>query len=116
MNEYMDNTHPDAFVDWPTMIPQHGMTRVCPKCKGHGGWNLRMHAYPLPAGVADTPQTRHSYAHFRQSCGHCNGWGYVSPDETCTGHEWENPVSMGRCLTRYTCSKCGQVREFDSSD
>jgi hypothetical protein len=55
--------------------------------------------------------------HFQASCDQCNGWGWVekgSKDAACPGHEWEE-VRVGDCLHRWTCKRCGESREVDSS-
>lgn len=111
----MDHTHPDAFVDWPVMQPAHGYTKPCPVCKCHGGWNLQLNAYSLHH-YPDTPENRHRYSHFRATCGHCHGWGYVRPENTCPGHEWVHVRNTDRCLAEYQCKHCNVVAEFDSSD
>jgi hypothetical protein len=116
--KYMDRTHPDAFVDWPKRLPAHGMTVECPMCKGHGGWNLALNQYNLPPGYSDISENRHQFSHFRQSCGNCMGWGYVSPEQAakCNGHVWKPFQNLGRCYTRYRCIHCNQTADFDSSD
>ena len=112
---YMDHTQPDAFVDWVHKEPAYGCTKECPRCKGFGGWNLLLNSYPLH-GKEDTPENRHLFSHFRAMCSHCNGWGYVSPDETCPGHEWVWEANTGRCLNLYRCTVCGKKSEVDSGD
>ena len=112
---YMDHTHPDAFLDWPKRSPEYGATKECPRCKGHGGWNLLLNAYNMH-GMEDTAENRHKFAHFRQMCGHCYGWGYVAPEEDCPGHDWKHVATIGRCLNRYECIHCQQISDVDSSD
>jgi len=114
--KYMDHTHPDAFVDHERMQPAYGCTVECPRCKGFGGWNLQLNAYGLPAGEADTPENRKKFVHFRAICGHCNGWGFVSPEETCQGHDWKWIKNVGNCLNRYECIHCKKTSDVDSSD
>lgn len=78
---------------------------LCPLCHGYGGWVLLPHEYG---------QGRH----FECFCDQCSGWGWVeakSTDATCV-HEWGNRKNLGRCYNEYTCLKCGQKREVDSSD
>lgn len=117
MNKYLTPESPDAFVDFPVLdpVPLAYLTKICPVCHGHGGWNLRVNSYTLPIGTADTPENRHKYVHFRAHCTHCNGWGYVREDETCTGHEWRHVRNTGNCLNLYRCDKCGKEWEIDSS-
>lgn len=117
---YMTHEHPDAFVDFPkkqldSKTSGIGFTKECPMCKGHGGWNLRLNAYNLH-GKPDTPENRHRYSHFICMCSHCYGWGYVSPDEVCQGHEWQFVENLGRCYNRYKCIHCGKNNDVDSSD
>jgi len=116
MSDFMTHLHADAFVDYPLRepSPQYGLTKMCPKCQGHGGWNLalnqyRMHNYP------DTPENRHRYAHFTCLCGNCTGWGYVHESQTCV-HDWEYSRNVGRCLNEYKCIHCGKLNQVDSSD
>jgi hypothetical protein len=109
---FMNSDHPDAFVDFPPkkeIPPNH---YECKQCKGHGGWNLQLNAYPL-RGKEETPENRHNYSHFRASCFNCFGWGYT--EDHCN-HNWDNGVNVGRCLHLYTCTLCGKKREVDSSD
>lgn len=112
---YMTPDHPDAFLDHPMKEPGF-YKNVCPRCKGHGGWNLRANAYPLH-GRPDTPENRHAFSHFRCSCNHCNGWGYVDDKTaaTCQGHHWVYVENLGRCYNRYKCEHCGAVNDVDSS-
>lgn len=116
-SEYMTSLHPDAFLDFPVPKPvPKDNYRTCPVCNGRGGWNLRLNAYPLPPHVEDTPENRHKYVHFRASCYHCNGWGYVHQSVTCDGHNWVYVKNLGKCYNQYKCSKCGAINNVDSSD
>jgi hypothetical protein len=115
--QYMDHTHPDAFVDFEKLEPMvnTGYTKPCPVCQCYGGWNLKLNAYPLH-NYPNTAENRHRYSHFRSNCSHCNGYGYTLPTETCSGHEWERKQNLGRCYTLYVCKKCNKNMEVDSSD
>jgi RecJ-like exonuclease len=119
MTKYLTPDSPDAFTDHPMMDPvqaaKYSLTKECPRCKGHGGWNLLLNEYPLH-GKEDTAANRHKFSHFRASCSHCNGWGYVRADEMCAGHEWEFVRNTGRCLNLHKCKHCGKLWEIDSSD
>ena len=115
MNQFMTADHPDAFLDFEKLQPERDLTKECPVCKGHGGWNLRVNAYPLH-NYEDTPKNRHNNCHFICGCPHCNGWGYVREDEMCNGHEWEFFESLGHCLRKYKCKHCGEFWIVDSSD
>lgn len=122
MNQYMTPDHPDAFLDWPKPAASPAnREQLCPRCQGHGGWNLLLNQYRLPPNSVrgrypDTPENRHIYCHFRSQCGHCAGWGWVSRDEKCTGHDWELVANTGRCLNMYRCVHCDARQEVDSSD
>jgi DnaJ-class molecular chaperone len=77
----------------------------CQVCQGHGGCVIRVDAYG---------KGRHQSAF----CTQCNGWGWVkenSNDAHCSGHEFVTK-NIGNCLHEWTCVKCGEVREVDSSD
>ena len=113
---YLEPTDPGAFDDWMKREPWLMYTKECPRCKGHGGWNLTLNAYKLHPGVADTPSNRHLYSHFRTVCGHCNGHGYIHPENTCPGHEWVFKENLGRCYNRYRCIHCTAVSDWDSGD
>lgn len=124
--KYLTPDHPDAFVDFPPPLehlhePYKGKLPegcvLCPKCKGHGGWNLMLFGYPktpedenrIRNYLRETPigklrhnmspeEFRHNYVHFRSSCSQCTGWGYVnkgSKDETCL-HEMAE-ISQEEC-------------------
>ena len=112
---YLTPAHPDAFVDWPVMQPTAAFTKPCHVCKCHGGWNLTLNAYPLHH-YTNTPENRHRYSHFRKVCNHCNGYGYVHPDNNCPGHEWVHTRNVGRCLDEYKCKHCPAIAQFDSGD
>jgi RecJ-like exonuclease len=115
MNKYLTPESPDAFVDYPMMEVHGDLTKICPTCHGHGGWNLLLNQYPLPFGQEDTAENRHKFVHFRSHCMHCNGWGYVREDEMCPGHEWRHIRNTGNCLNLYRCDHCGKEWEIDSS-
>ena len=119
MQIFIDRHDPDAFVDFPqadrAAAEEIGRTEECPKCQGHGGWNLKLNAYPLRQH-ADTPENRHKFSHFRASCDHCVGWGYVKPDDTDHIHEWIFVRNLGNCLNLHECEICGKQWQIDSSD
>jgi len=87
---------------------------LCPKCKGHGYWNLQLNAYGPGR-------------HFKCSCGQCNFWGWVdkgSLDETCIHERVEITPERtaekgfhywGIFCHAYECKKCGSVVIHDSS-
>jgi len=87
----------------------------CPQCKGYGGWNLKLNAYPLREHP-DTAENRHKYAHFRASCNHCNGYGWVSKEDSTHIHNWIFVQNLGRCYNRYKCDICEKIWDIDSSD
>lgn len=115
MNTYLEPTDKEAFVDHPTMCPspETGLTVECPQCKGHGGWNLELNAYPL-RDKADTPRNRHLFSHFRASCSNCWGWGYVRQEEDHV-HEWNRTRNVGNCQNIWECEVCGKEITVDSS-
>jgi hypothetical protein len=119
MSEYLSPTDDGAFVDYPPIGEPHGAaTELCPKCKGHGGWNLVLNSYKLREGQEDTPENRHRYVHFRANCDNCGGWGYVVPgslDASCL-HDYKFYRNEGHCLNSYQCSKCKKTVTYDSSD
>jgi hypothetical protein len=112
-SNYLEPTDPDAFVDFPVVSDIPEDATICPKCKGHGGWNLRLNAYPLH-NYDNIPENRHRFSHFRAACGACWSWGYLQPGQTCV-HEWSHYRNIGNCLNEWKCTICGQIREVDSS-
>lgn len=124
---FLRSDHPEAHLDFPT--PEEKLLQwrqfswpadpqMCPKCRGYGGHNLTVNAYPLPDGMEDTSENRHRYRHFRSSCDQCVGWGYVTDqrDVDCA-HEFDNGRATGlNCVTEYRCKKCGRGVTVDSSD
>lgn len=115
--DYLDPGHPGAFLDMEKNTDTGYIDNPveCPKCKGHGGWNLEVNAY----GPGK---------HFRASCGQCNGWGFVdsaSTDATCE-HDMREVGSAeckkrgiehwGMCWHVYECKTCGNIKAYDSSD
>lgn len=111
MSEYIDETHPDAFKDFPYRNIPVG-TKVCNRCKGFGGWNLKLNAYPLRERK-NTPSNRHFYSHFRASCSSCFGHGSIAPEQECSnpveyiGHDYD---------ANWNCRQCGIHTDVDSSD
>lgn len=105
MSDYMDHTHPDAFKDLVKREIPVGKYE-CPKCKGHGYWNLRLNSYPR----YENPEDRH----FKTTCATCWGYGYVDIPNPCE-HEWGGRKTIGNCLHEISCAKCGVTRLVDSS-
>lgn len=117
MQQYLTYTDTDAFTDWPKMQPNiiFGYTKECNRCNGHGGWNLKLNAYPLHH-YENNRENRHRYSHFRAVCDHCNGWGYTSPDESCIGHEWKLNKNLNSYQQQYQCLHCVKSMYVDTSD
>lgn len=124
---YLTQDHPDAHIDHPTPEDHLAQWRkfhpnvppiLCPKCKGWAGHNLVVNAYRLPDGMADTPENRHKYRHFRASCNQCAGWGYVASkeDAECIHEAGPGTPTRFNCVTNYRCTKCGKEWSVDSSD
>lgn len=107
-----------AFEDFPLKEkPTYDFQKdyvVCPKCFGHGGWNLTLNAYNI-SGMPNTPENRHKHSHFRAFCEQCKGWGWTSPENAKCLHEMQHYKNTGNCLNEYKCSKCGKIEEVDSS-
>lgn len=85
----------------------------CPKCKGHGKWNLLLNEY-RPAHPGGPRQ------HFQASCGQCWSWGFVAPnslDATCM-HDYHEiqPKERFRCSHTIECKKCGRQISYSSDD
>ncbi|MCI0461143.1 MAG: hypothetical protein L0Z62_29705 [Gemmataceae bacterium] len=108
---------PDAtdFTDIPLQQPPGigGLVHVCPKCRGHGRWNLRLDAY----GPGK---------HFQCGCGQCNGWGFVGESDWRCVHDYRE-LTPAECGTRgiphygmcwhvLECVTCGRCLSYDSGD
>lgn len=77
MSAYLDagtNFEGFALLAKPANHPE--CTEVCIRCKGHGGWNLKLDAY----GPGE---------HFSATCCQCHGWGWVTPVDAEHVHVWE---------------------------
>lgn len=115
---YLEPTDEGAFMDFPAPRekPAHMADSVlCPKCHGHGGWNLKLNAYPLHS-YADTPENRHRYSHFRASCSQCNGWGWTEADNVDCIHDYAPHRTLAAYTHESKCTKCGHTVVYDSSD
>lgn len=104
---YMTPDDPQAFLDMPVKPRPERMENpvTCPKCKGHGGWNLELN-WAGRQGV-----------HFKAACNQCNGWGWVrggSLNETCV-HDFQE-VRVRMHVRKEICRKCGHTNWIDSSD
>ena len=109
----MSNFLPDCtdFTDIPIM--EQLKPFLCPKCKGHGLYNITLNAYG--------PKK-----HFQGCCSQCNGWGWVEKENAECIHAWQEMSSgecktqgilhYGKCWHQYKCSKCGTLTSTDSSD
>ena len=115
---YLTPDDPDAFLDYPEKpTPELSIGLVeCPVCHKHGGWNLRVNSRKLHEGVADTPENRHKYVHFRAYCNQCYGRGWTTVENAKCVHTMEFSRNLGRCYNEYKCSKCGKIENVDSSD
>jgi len=111
---YLQPTHPDAFTDFPPPVVAKAGYKTCPLCTGHGGWNLKLNAYPMHH-KENTPENRHTFSHFRSLCRNCFGYGEVPDHQSCI-HEWEWKENKGRCLNLYVCVHCQSPNLVDSSD
>ena len=118
---YLTPEDPDAFKDYPPLAdapPSHmqGHER-CPKCKGHGGWNLQLGKRPshglISGGLPflDTPEYWHKFAHHKCSCSACWGWGWIEPG-SCP-HDYDRGFPSAN---DWKCRKCEKQITVDSSD
>ena len=91
---------PAPVTKFPDMA---NLSVPCPACDGYGG---RIYSVRDDGTNGTLIQ-----------CLQCNGWGWVRPgkDAECK-HTFDAGRNVGRCLTQYTCKKCGAARVVDSSD
>ena len=110
-NKYLEPGDIGSFDDIPMAdMPSKkfpGMsdyTFRCPKCLGHGRWNLELNAYGHER-------------HFVAGCSQCNGYGYVREQDSTHTHLWVQR-NIGHCMHELTCSVPGCNRKIltDSSD
>lgn len=80
--------HPEAY----------GLTVPCHICDCHGAYYTER------------------FPNLESQCGHCWGYGWIHPTNTCKGHEWKHIKEVGRCLTLWKCEHCDAERQVDSSD
>lgn len=106
----------EAWVDWPApratppaFIP--GYTKKCTVCRGHGGWNLLLGAYPVPRD--NTSENRHMYTHMKASCHACGGHGWVRPEVNGCVHEFRWIGVSGK-VTHFNCVHCREAVSWDT--
>jgi DnaJ-class molecular chaperone len=104
MTEYFNHTNDAAFEGLEKKSPnlKYEKLHECKKCRGYGGWIL-------------TPNAYGEGKHFKAGCSDCAGWGFTETEQT-HAHEWDQGVTVGRCMTEFRCNVCNIVRTFDSSD
>jgi len=87
-------------------LEEVGDYEFCPKCQGHGRWNLSLNNYG--PGV-----------HFQAVCRQCNEYGWVkkgSPNSKCI-HRWvHSRPGKWNCTHYEKCSECGIEVFIDSGD
>ena len=105
---YLEPTDEGAFLDFVKREKLSYYPYECPKCKGHGGWNLKINCYPLHGRSRE-------FGHFRCVCHVCNGSGYTPTENPCD-HDWKFEQNLGRCYNRYRCLNCNNIMDVDSSD
>lgn len=111
---YMSEDDAQAHLDYPEKPPAPRGRNHCPRCGGHGGWNLRLNAYPMPPGRDDTPENRHRYTHFKAACSNCNGHGHIPEQQGNHVHVWETVRWEGH-ERRERCPECGKEQSIDTS-
>ena len=105
---YIQSGDSEAWVDWPERrgIPLF-MSKdsvQCVQCKGHGGWNLLLGAYPLNEQIS-TPDSRHAYSHMKTTCHVCAGHGWISDNNRSCVHEYRLSHVVNH-RTQFNCVKC----------
>ena len=90
---------------------------VCPVCNGSGRRDASGERYKkVYAGydeATDTLPCRNCGGQYMY--GRPTGEVRARPDGTACTHEYDSKT-VGRCLTRYTCTHCGDVFDIDSGD
>lgn len=113
---YVQPGDPEAWVDWPEprKNPPHfmsGDSERCGICRGHGGWNLLLGAYPSPR--ENTSENRHLYSHMKATCHGCAGHGWIRTSEKRCVHEFRWTGVMDR-RTQFTCVHCKHTVVWDT--
>lgn len=86
MESYLEPTDENAFLDFPEKEQPEGNKDwlKCPRCRGRGGWNLKINAFSL-RDREDTAENRHRFGHFCAACSVCNGWGWRPLEDVKAG-------------------------------
>jgi hypothetical protein len=114
---YIQSGDREAWVDYPAQkaVPPSylsGYTKRCPTCRGHGGWNLLLSAFPL-SGKDNTVENRHLFSHMRATCHACSGHGWIRPDDDRCTHEFRM-TGVSNKLTHFSCVNCSAVVSWDT--
>lgn len=112
---YIQPGDPEAWIDWPqprpTAPPFMGESVIkCPICRGRGGWNLLLGAYPLHK--ENTSENRHLFSHMKATCHGCAGHGWIRPTSDCF-HEFRYNGVTGK-LTHFSCVSCKKTVCWDT--
>lgn len=112
---YVQPGDPEAWIDWPRArdrAPNYvGDNAVkCSICRGHGGWNLLLGAYPLAR--ENTSENRHLFSHMKATCHGCGGHGWLRPNSDCVHELRYNGVS-GK-ITHLSCVHCKKTVSWDT--
>lgn len=114
---YIQPGDPEAWVDFPEprKVPPPFMFSdavQCGMCRGHGGWNLLLSAYPL-VGKDNSSENRFLFSHMRATCHACAGHGWVSASRKSCVHEYRW-VGVSDRLTHFSCVHCKSTVSWDT--
>lgn len=115
--KYIQPGDPEAWIDFPppreSAPPQLGSSAErCSICRGHGGWNLLLGAFPVTS-LENTSEIRHMYSHMKATCQGCSGHGWVRPEGRGCVHEYRWVGVSGK-LTHFTCVHCNSTVSWDT--
>lgn len=104
----------EAWVDFPEprKQPPTWMSDAvhCGICRGYGGWNLLLGAFPL---IRDnTAENRHEYSHMKATCHGCAGHGWVKAADRRCVHEFRW-MGVSDRLTHFSCVHCKEAVSWD---
>jgi len=114
---YVQPGDAEAWVDWPVVNQRAPAwmskdSEKCGICRGHGGWNLLLAAYPLVEGRDNTSENRHLFSHMRTSCHACSGHGWILTSEKRCVHEYRY-VGVSDQRTEFSCVYCKHAVSWD---
>lgn len=114
---YIQPGDPEAWVDFPEprkVSPSFMFSDAvqCDICRGYGGWNLLLGAYPS-IGKDSTSENRHLFSHMKATCHACAGHGWISVAHRSCVHEYRWG-GVSNQFTYFACVHCKSTISWDT--